>query len=243
MTPGKGTKMTPGKGTKMLMVACVAVAAACSTTVSGTPRPEAARDAGAPMVAPAGLERLLLSDAEMSGVLGVPGLSTYKPYTGITPPEGETYSDATCAETMYNTMWTAFDGSGYTGGAGRKISEPGDKPEHDVDQGVVSFPDADVASRFVVRTVLGWDRCADVHFSATTAGPNPRTDFYTLGFSSMSGDIATLINTAEGGEGYVLARAITSRSNVVIDVYVAGKAMTTDRAASVVKAIANKMPH
>ncbi|WP_421843945.1 sensor domain-containing protein [Mycobacterium sp.] len=65
----------------------------------------------------------------------------------------------------------------------------------------------------------------------------------TRPFPSASGDTATVVNTAEGAEGYVCARAITSRSNVVIDVYVCGIGITATQPAAVVSAIANKMPH
>lgn len=140
-------------------------------------------------------------------------------------------------------MWTAYNGTGYTGAVGRKVHEPGDKHPHEADQGVVVFPNADAATRFVVRTVLDWDRCADAHFSASYPGPTPGTDWYTLGFPLASDDISTVVATVEGGEGQTYAHAITSRSDVVIDVYAGGMAMTADKAMAVVKAIASKMRH
>ncbi len=129
------------------MLSCAAVAAACSTTVAGTARPLPARDGKAPVAAPADLPKLLLSDAQISDIIGVGPLVTFDPYTGITPPQGESYSDQSCAEAVWNTMWTAYDGTGYSGAAGRKVGEPGDKHPHDIDQGVVSFPTADAATR------------------------------------------------------------------------------------------------
>lgn len=194
------------------------------------------------MVAPDGLEKLLLSDAQISDIVGVNGLVTFHTYTGIMPPQGETFSDPSCAEALFNTMWTGYNGTGFTGGAGRKVGEPGDRHDHDIDQGVVAFPNADAATRFVDRTVLGWDHCADVHLSDTSPPPDSKTDVYTIGFPSTIDDIPTVVNTAEGGEGYVCARAITPRSNVVIDVYVCGKGFTAAQAVAVVKSIANKMP-
>ncbi len=68
-------------------------------------------------------------------------------------------------------------------------------------------------------------------------------DWYTVGFAQPSDNISTIVDTLEGGEGHTHGRAIASRSNVVIDVYVAGMAMTADKAVAVVNAIANKMPH
>lgn len=227
----------------VLMLVSAGFAAACSDTVPGGPRVQSAPDSAAPPVAPSGLDKLLLSDAEISDTVGVPGLVTFMDYIGITPPQGETFSDPSCAETLFNTMWTGYNGSGYTGGVGRKVGEAGDTHPHDVDQGVVSFPNANAANRFVARTVLDWDRCADVHLSDTGPPPDSQTSVYTLGFPAASGDIPTVVNTVEGGEGYACARAITSHSNVVIDVYVCGRPVTADQAVAVVKSIANKMPH
>lgn len=221
-------------------LACVGVAAGCSTAVSGTPRAQSARD-GAPSVASADLAALLVSDAQANDLVGAAGLSTYHTYTGITPPAGESFSEPECAQTLFNTMYTGYDGTGYTGAAGRKLGQRADRMH--IDQGVVSYPDADAALRFVVRTVLGWHRCADVHLSDTEPPPDPGTVWFTLGFPSQSGDVATVVNTAEGGEGYACAHAIVSRSNVVIDVYVCGKDITAAAPVALVNAIANKMPH
>lgn len=227
-----------------LMLACVTVAAAaCSNTVAGAARVRPARDGKAPMVAPADLDKLLLSDAQVSELMGAAGLVTFESYAGIPPPVGEIYSDPSCAEAVWNTMWTAYNGTGYTGGAGRKVGEPADKHPLHTDQGVVSFPSADAATRFVVRAVLDWERCADTHLSSTEPPPDSSTSWYTVGFPRASDDVSTVVDSVEGGQGRTIAHAITSRSNVVIDVYAAGMAMTADKAVAMVNAIADKMPH
>ena len=224
-------------------VTCAVSVAGCSGTVAGTPRALSARDSGAAVVAPADLDKLLVADAAMSDLVGVPDLVTFRSYTQITPPYGEVYSEPACAETLFNTMWTAYTGVGHTGTAGRKLAPPGKSVEHEIDEGVVSFPTADAATRFVVRTVIGWDRCGDHHLSERDPGPDTTPQFFTLGFVAMSGDIATVVNTLEGGQGQACGRAIAARSNVVIDVYVCGDNATAAQPVAVVNAIAAKMPH
>jgi hypothetical protein len=200
-----------------------------------------ARDADAPTVAAADLDTLLLPDAQVADILSAPGMATRGTFTGIAQPDGDTFSDLGCAATMFNTMWTAYNGTGYSDAAARTLSEDGDQPAHAVNQAVVAFADSDAATRFVVRTTLGWDRCADVHLHITAPPPQPADDWFTLGFASTTGDIATVVNTSEGGEGYACARAITSRSNVVVDVYVCGNGITGTQSAGVVNAITRKM--
>jgi serine/threonine-protein kinase len=192
------------------------------------------------------LGKLLLSDAQIGDIVGAGGLITIHTYNGISQSEGEVYSDPDCAEAFSNTMWTAYNGSGYTGAVGRGVGDPHDEQHdysvHYVDEGVVSFPTADAASRFVVRQTLAWDRCSDADFSITDPGPQKLVYRYTLGNPAASGDIATVVNSVEGAGDRTHARALTSRANVVIDVDVLGPAMTADKAVAVVNAIGEKMP-
>lgn len=224
-------------------LACAGCVAGCTTTMTGTPRAISASDSGAPTVTPAELGKLLVDDAAISDLVGRPGLVTYRNYSEIVQPSGEAYNEPACAETFYNTMWTAYNGVGHTGTAGRKLQPTDKKVPYQVDEGVVSLPSADAATRFVIRTVMGWDRCGDHHLSERDPGPDERPEFFTLGFTKMSGDIATVVNSLEGGEDLTNAHAIVARSNVVIDVYVVGEKVTATQPVALVNAIAAKMPH
>jgi serine/threonine-protein kinase len=235
--------LTVGARCALLLLACAGGAVACSNTVTGSSRVQAPGDASAPKVAPADLTKLLLSDQQVSDIVGAPGMVSFEPYQGIPPPAGETYSEPRCAEAVFNTEWPSYNGTGFTGAVGHKVGEPGDRPAHNIDEGVVSFPDAVSATRFVVRTGLDFDRCADTHFSFTTPPPRSQTDYYTIGFPKTVGDMATVVSAVEGGEGRTCARAISSRSNVVIDVYVCATDATAKTAVDLVNAIANNVRH
>lgn len=229
-----------GARAALALLVCVG----CAHTANGDPRPASAPDGAAPTVQPADLGTLLLSDQEMSEAIAVPGVVSHDPYEDIPPPQGESYSDPSCAGAIFNTMYTAYDGVDYTAAVGRKVGEPGDKwGLTDTDQGVVSFRSADAASRYVVRTQLDWDRCADKRVSQLDDAGDKTPQTYTIGYPTVTDDIPTLLISPEGGDGYICERAITSRSNVVIDVYVCTKNAQAEQAVAVVKSIANKMPH
>lgn len=234
--------MASTKSRAAVLLAFATVFAACSHSVGGHSRSSSAIGASAPTVQAADLGRLLLSDAEMSETVGVPGLVGHDPYQKIMPPQGESYSDPSCAAALFNTMYTAYQGIAYTGAAGTKVGLPGDDAQHDTDQGVVSFRNADDASRFVTRTVLEWDRCADNRVSVTDNKPGAVPLTYTIGFATTTGNVSTLLDSPEGGDGYVCERAISSRSNVVIDVHMCGMDVKAEQAAAVVNGIADKMP-
>jgi len=231
--------------TKTLATALFALilCAGCSHTVDGDAEPSSVADSHAPSVAPADLQSLLLSDPEMGEAVGQPGLVSHDPYDEIPPPKGESYNDPSCIGAVYNTMYTAYEGIDYTGVAGTKVGEPGDKwGTTDTDQGVVSFRDADAASRYVTRTLIDWDRCADKRVSGKS-GPDDAVVTWTIGFPTVTDDIPTLLISPEGGDRFVCERAVTSRSNVVIDVYVCAKNAQPEQAVAVVRSIADKMPH
>ncbi|MDP7707421.1 sensor domain-containing protein [Mycobacterium sp. TY815] len=223
-------------------VVCAAVSGGCSTTVPGVAHVAHARVGAAPTVTADGLDRLLLTEQQIGPAVGVSALLAGRSYTVIEPPRGESYTDPSCASTLFNTMYTGYEGSGYTAVAGRKLHESSAHHTHEIDEAVVAFPSADAAARFVVRTALDWERCFDIHLGVSNPHPDPVTVFYTLGFPSTSGDVATVVNTLEGGEGAVCAHAIASRSNVVIDVHVGGPDITAAQPVAVITAIAANMP-
>lgn len=230
--------------TKSLATALLAliVCAGCSNVVDGVAEPLSAADGDAPSVVASDLQSLLLSDAEMSEAVGLPGLVSHDPYDEIPPSQGESYNDPSCMGAVYNTMYTAYLGIDYTGVTGTKVGDPESKwGATDTDQGVVSFRDADAASRYVARTLIDWDRCADKRVSGKS-GPDADIATWTIGFPTVTDDIPTLLISPEAGERFVCERAITSRSNVVIDVYVCAKNAQPEQAVAVVRAIADKMP-
>lgn len=200
-----------------------------------------ARDGAAPLVSPADLNKLLIDDSRVQTIVGAPGVVTTRRYTGITPSRGETYSDPGCASAVWNTMFPVYDGSGYTGAVGRWVEEPHDGSHH-IDQAVVSFPSADAATRFVIRVGMTWQRCANSQLNTSDPPPSQTKQWYAIGYPRLFNDIWTVVDHREGDEGLVEVRAITSRSNVVIDVDTEGAGMYAEQATKLVTAIADNIP-
>jgi hypothetical protein len=223
------------------LLTVLTVVSGCSRSVPGAAHTLAARDRTARTVAPADLDKLLIADKQVAEIIGAPDVVTTRTYTGITPSQGEMYSDPSCAPAIWNTMFPAYDGSGYTGAVGRWVEERGEQWTHHVDQAVVSFPSADDATRFVVRVEMLWQRCADVHLSTVEPPPAHKRLWYTIGYPKISDDISTVVDYREGHEGLAEVRAITSRSNVVIDVDTEGVGMNAEQATALVNAIAQNI--
>src|ERR1700752_2122466 len=106
----------------VLLIACVACA--CARTVAGDPRAAGNR-------APAHLELMLLSHAQINEIMGTTAMRTYRTYEDIPVQPGEVYSPPKCAGVLFNTTVPAYRGSGYVGTRGKKIDVDGIRSEVD----------------------------------------------------------------------------------------------------------------
>jgi serine/threonine kinase PknH len=219
-------------------VAITVVLAGCSVAVAGKPTPRVA-PVGGPQLTSAALMPLLLSDEQMSHVMGGDGLKTYDTYTTMPDGRGATYTgDPACQAALWNTIGPAYQGSGFTGVVGRKVSEPGDDPPHDTDQGVVLFKTADAAQRHVDQAMVIWQRCAGRRIGFHLEGHKPNT--WTVGIPAEVGANIVVRNSEEAGDGYVCQHAMQAKGDVVIDAFGCGREIT-DQGSIIVTDIAGRV--
>lgn len=220
-------------------VALVAImSTGCAVAVPGHPIVRSAPDGR--QVTVEHPESLLLSDEQISTIIGKPGLATYKTYTKMTADRGVDYTvgDRACAGALWNTLESPYRGSGYLAVAGRMVAEPGDNPDHDTDQGVVMFKTADQAFRYVDRSMVVWQRCSGQRVRYQIEGRQPQT--WTVGIPADVGPDIVVHNSQEAGDGFVCEHAMRAVASVVIDAWACGKdiidqgrAMVDDIAAKV----------
>jgi hypothetical protein len=214
------------------LIVCV-VAVGCSRTVSGTPRVAGdSRSATAPNATQADLERLLLNDGQISTIMDVENMRTYRVYTGIPVQPREIYSDPDCAGTLFNTTTPAYEGIDYISARGKKIDVPGRGSIDEVDQAVVAFETASKASKFVSSSNQRWYSCSGKHMSYTGADGQVRR--WTLGVPRKVDEIIAVTNV--NAWGWQCGHAMATRSNVVADVDACGYDIK-DQAIAIVKAI------
>src|SRR5262249_2091012 len=146
----------------------------CARTVDGDPRV-----AGASGPANSELDRMLLSDAQINGIMTATAMVTYRTYTDIPVQPGEVYSDPQCAVALFNTTVPAYRDSGYVAPRGKKISENVNYMTHDVDQAVVAFESPSEAEKFVAAATAAWRSCGGR--SVTYTGTDGDTDRWTIG--------------------------------------------------------------
>jgi hypothetical protein len=211
----------------------------CAVAVSGRPAPRPAAADG-PQVAASHPESMLLSDEQISTVIGKPGLATYDTYSKMADERNVDYTlgDRACGGALWNTLDGPYRGSGYLAVAGRKVSEPGDTPDHDTDQGVVVFKTAEQAQRFLDRSMVLWQRCARQRIRYQMEGRKAQT--WSVGIPVESGPDIVVRNSQEAGDGYACQHAMRAVGNVVIDAWACGNDIT-EQGRGIVDGIAAKV--
>lgn len=179
------------------------------------PRPEP------PQATPLGPERLsalLLSPAEINGVMGSSSMQPGKPITA-TDSSSVSVSAPDCQGALYTTQDPVYAGTGFSAVSGLVSSEAGENYDHWVNQAVVLFPSADKAKNFVETSAEKWKGCAGQ--TVTVINKNKT---YRWTFAQLHGGPPKimLMDTQEGADGWECQRALSVANNVVVDINACG---------------------
>jgi hypothetical protein len=129
--------------------------------------------------------------------------------------ESETVSDPACLSAAYLGTTAAYQGSGYMGLAGQRVTEGDGSRRHIVDQVLTSFHSAGAAAAFVWAQTTAWHRCSGHlltrHFA--TLGD----EAFTVGEPAESDNGLSVVNYQEGGNGWACSHALRAKANVVVE--------------------------
>jgi serine/threonine-protein kinase len=202
-----------GAAAAVLIIAVVAVVMSPGPGPKPAPNPQTPPPA--PMVAPAGLDPILATAADVNTIMGASGMQPDAPITHAPKTTPDTLSNPDCLGTFFAAQPPAYQGSGYTAMSFEQLREPGNSPVHVVGQAAVSFPSTDLASAFVQTSAGKWRACAGQNITLTENGQS-----YRWAFANLVGDVPaiTLLRTAEGYNGWACQHALRAVVNVVLDV-------------------------
>ncbi len=215
----------------LLLVSCggsdqSAPGSSTTTTTSTTPPPP-------PPVGQAALAGLLLTPADVDGLLGLTGSKSKEKYDKLVDdnakqqwPAGWKFPDE-CLYALNPGEVFAYTGSGYTAVVGdddvASVPSEGNEADPEVTQMVVLFPSAKEANDFYTASAQKWSACNDRQFT-TPAGPaNPEAVWKVGTAADTKGMLTNTISVSMNlGDGVSLTtscqRALTVRNNVAIDV-------------------------
>jgi hypothetical protein len=221
------------------IVATGALTGGCSVAVPGRQTVPTA-PAGVPQLSASKLDSLLLTDEQISTIVGVAGLETHETYTQMADDRAFDYTvgDPVCVTALWNTMKQSYRASNFSAVTGHMVSEPGDNPDHEVDEGVVLFKTADQAQRHLDQSMLIWQRCAGKRQRYQPQDHNPET--WSVGIPTDVGPDIVVRNSKEASDGFVCQHVMRAAGNVLVDGWTCGRDIT-DQARIMVDDIAAKV--
>jgi hypothetical protein len=223
-----------GAGVGAAVLTIVAILAIVVVSHSNSSGSSQSRQTTAPTVAPEGLVPILLTAAQINGIMGASTMQAGK--LGTAPANASAQlSKPACNGALYPGESPTYNGSGYTQLNYLVLAEPGDHNDHFVDQDVATFPSADLAGAFVKTSADQWKSCA----GQVVTGTYDNGDTFRWTFGNLVGDVGKIsqFDTQEDGGGWACQRVLSAVSNVVIDVRACGFAIT-DQASRIVDQIA-----
>jgi eukaryotic-like serine/threonine-protein kinase len=204
-------------------------------------------DDHAPSPAPSGpvkpvpisaLQGLLLNPDEIKTIMGAE-LDPEPLQNGLSA-DSDTMDRKDCAEPDTPRQNITYQGTGWQALVYQSLKEPTD-PLHlarVVDQVVVNFPTADLASDFVNNQKTQWAGCSNARFTVMEADTPTLT---SLSSFHDSDGILSITATPQGAEGWACGRALTVRNNIVVDVAACDHEKQETEAIAIAKQIAEKV--
>lgn len=213
-------------------VAAAMLVAACGGSNGNGPASSTTTTKSKPPIAQAALSSLLLTPAEMDGVLGVTGSASKEKIDKLRDdsskqqpgPPGWKYPDE-CIYTQGPAEASVYAGSGDTAVSGdADATSLGNDQDIMVGQVVVLFPSAKEANDFFTTSAQRWPACADRQIDVPATADGTQTTFKIGPFSNANGILSVTQTTTMTMSGQPDAmtlsvqRALTARNNVVVDV-------------------------
>ncbi len=221
------------------------LAAGCSAN-SNRAAPAATTSTTVPPVAPAALNGLLLSAAQISAALGTTDVSVATDRTSMEDVSA-LVSRRECLPIYTPAEANAYANSGSSGVHRQFLGDPSNS--HEAEQSVVLFPTAQQASAFFAASAQRWQRCSNEGFVHTMSGGREVWDVGPIsnanGVLSTSARISLEVYNRPGaseGGARTGQRALTVRNNVAIDILTHSAAANDPAAVNIATQIAAEVP-
>jgi hypothetical protein len=205
-----------------------------STSTTTTPaatstQPTPTTTPTAPVVPVDALPGMLADPAAVAAAVGSPGM-TVVPDSHPDVMWTANVDNPDCLGVYHPAEQAVYQGSRWVAVQGQSLREPGATSRHTVIQAVVSFPTARAATDFATQQRGSWTRCIGKSITATYPKNGPET--FSVSAVTTGGGVLKAVLTEEGANGWGCQRALTTRSNVVVDVAACGFA-PGDQAATI----------
>lgn len=183
-----------------------------------------------PLLTESELDGLLLSIGELNGIMGSTQMKVTSELDEMTDHADEV-SDPDCLGAVYGAEEPVYAGSGWTAVRDQVAREPNDDNEHWVEQTAVLYPAAENAQGFFDDATATWRDCAN-----SAIGVGDGEYLWQLGEVENDDNLITQLTTQEGADGWACQHALSLVSNVTVEAWACGYAVS-DEAAEIVTAM------
>ncbi len=183
-----------------------------------------------PLLTESELDGLLLSIGELNGIMGSTQMKVTSELDEMTDHADEV-SDPDCLGAVYGAEEPVYAGSGWTAVRDQVAREPNDDNEHWVEQTAVLYPAAENAQGFFDDATATWRDCAN-----SAIGVGDGEYMWQLGEVENDDNLITQLTTQEGADGWACQHALSLVSNVTVEAWACGYAVS-DEAAEIVTAM------
>ncbi|BBZ39327.1 serine/threonine-protein kinase PknH/PknJ [Mycobacterium conspicuum] len=212
--------------------------AASTTTTTTATAGAATTTRTSPTVAPAQLNSILLSPAQIDAYFWTSGIVVDHSASDMRDPDpGNTVSDPQCLGALIGLQSATYKSSGYTAVLGQLLKKPQSNPPIVVVQGAVIFASAEQALGFVTAQQGAWHGCAGKTLTQNQPGTSLLWTFHDVTGNPPK---ISLVHDSANNSGVTCQRVLNAVSNVVLDVNACGPQVTnqasqiaTDMAAKV----------
>ena len=216
------------RSTAGVLAAAAMLVAGCAHTTAGVAVP-------AHTGAAAGLDQVLLSEADINKIMGATTMAVVDESQQMADNSGDV-SDTKCLGALYNAEATVYDGAGWTDLADQVVTEP----EYDsgawVEQTAVRFDSPQRAKDFVDKSKIAWTNCIGMAVTVDTG-----SDQFRWRFEGVTIDGASVGQTARQDDdtGWACRHVLRVVSDVVVEVAACGMALHGEAAEIAEKIAAN----
>jgi hypothetical protein len=244
-SPRSGVKRRWPWWTFAAVLSAIGVAIAATLTVTAHDRGSSTSSSAptwtaAPAVATPALAGLLLPAEQIAEIVGAAKMSKSTGVPALIADSRREIAEADCVSAWNAGQQSAYAGTGETGAYSRASRADEQPVRHIADQVVIAYPNADAAAKVVARQFAQWSACSGRTVMLTP--PPPRAArLFTFGPVTNTSGVLSMTQTSVDNAIWGCQRALTARSNVVIDIR-ACRPDTTNQAVNILDAIAAKIP-
>ncbi len=200
-------------------VLCGLVTGCVSTVTGAAVRDKSAGPIELPPLNEADLDRVPITAGAVNRIMGGSGMEVSASSESMSDNSANV-SDRDCLSAIYGAEQLVYAGTDWTAVRDQVLQEPSSDNDHWVEQTAVLYPSTSKAKEFVESSKTAWQQCSGRSIDIDHGEVHATWDFGDFrAEEAKSGLMLTQLTTQRQAAGWDCQHAMTSSSNVVVEVW------------------------